>query len=86
MLQFEAYPNPLAETLTLDFELEAEDHVYIDMYDMTGKDITVFIDKRFGQGKYTEQVELTTLDIPSGVYFVRMRSGVKERILQVVKR
>jgi hypothetical protein len=86
VLKFEAYPNPLAETLTLDFELDAEEHVYIDLYDLTGKQLTVFLDTRFSQGKHTKQVQLSNLNIDAGVYFVRMRSGSKERNLKVVKK
>lgn len=84
-LQFEAYPNPLEAQLTLDYSLEKEDHVFIDIYDATGKQVSVLLDARFAAGNYKRVVDVGSLELGRGVYFVRMKVGVKERVLRVVR-
>lgn len=68
------FPNPANEKATVNFSLEANSAVSMNIYDMTGKLVQVVTDKEeMIAGDYSIPVE--TASLPSGVYFVTLTSG-----------
>ena len=68
------YPNPFTETTTIKFSMPEDDHVSIDVYDISGKLIeTIFNSDVSAEQKYT--VEFSGSTLPSGMYFYRMTTN-----------
>ncbi len=70
------YPNPTSGTATIDFTLDKESHVSIDMYDVAGRRVATLINnasRPAGLGSVT----LDTRSIPSGIYFLKLQAERK---------
>lgn len=66
-------PNPVREKSTIAFSLKERNAVRIDLYNSRGENVRNLVDNRYVQGNYT--VDLTTENLPNGVYIVRMIAG-----------
>jgi hypothetical protein len=63
----EAYPNPAAESFTIDYELpENSNNAIVSLYDVSGKTIKQ-IELNGSTGR--QQLNLPVVDLPSGMYF-----------------
>ncbi|MDX1430494.1 MAG: T9SS type A sorting domain-containing protein, partial [Rhodothermales bacterium] len=80
-----AYPNPFNPTTTVTYELAASDDVRVELRDMLGRLIEVFVDERKSAGSY--KVLVQAYDLPSGIYAVRMITPdrVQTQLLTLVK-
>jgi hypothetical protein len=70
------YPNPFNPTTTISFTLPKTGHVELDVYDVTGRKTGGLLSAPTGvvaAGEY--HVEFDGIDLPSGIYFVRMETG-----------
>lgn len=54
------YPNPCSSVLNVRFELDHEDEVTITLYDLTGRLVSVFSDRKFQKGQHTVQCGLSS--------------------------
>ncbi len=74
---YEIYPNPAHDNSIIEFQIaEANTHVLIEFYDLSGSKIAVLFDKDVAQG-VMYQVEINTESLPSGIYYYRIFSGDK---------
>ncbi|MBT8399269.1 MAG: T9SS type A sorting domain-containing protein, partial [Rhodothermia bacterium] len=80
-----AYPNPFNTTTTITYELAATDDVRIELRDMLGRLVEVYVDERQVAGSHDVVVEAR--DLPSGIYAVRMLTPhrVQTQLLTLVK-
>ena len=78
----QAYPNPFNPVTTLNYTVKELGDVNITVYDMMGREITQLVDDRKAPGTY--QVTWDANQHPSGIYFVRMTSGVFTTIQKVM--
>jgi hypothetical protein len=63
----EAYPNPAAESFTIDYELpENSNNAIVSLYDLSGKKIKQ-IELNGSTGR--QQLNMPVVDLPSGMYF-----------------
>jgi len=80
----EVFPNPTNSTLRLDFELLAEEQVFIALYDMTGRKVS---DLESGtllvNGKHQRTYDLRKLS--SGTYIIELICNGERRYESVVK-
>jgi uncharacterized delta-60 repeat protein len=68
------YPNPIAGKAQLDFTLDKEETLSIELFDQQGRLIYVFFENQvFGKGKHVENL-LFPHDLASGQYLVRLSS------------
>jgi hypothetical protein len=68
------FPNPANEKATVNFSLEANSAVSMNIYDMTGKLVQAVVNKQeMLAGDYSMPVE--TASLTSGVYFMTLTSG-----------
>lgn len=68
------FPNPSNENTTVNFTLDENAAVAINIYDMTGKLVSVVADNEQRiAGDYS--VRVATEGLPSGVYFLTLTSG-----------
>ncbi|HTK82014.1 MAG TPA: T9SS type A sorting domain-containing protein [Bacteroidota bacterium] len=67
------YPNPFNPTTSFRFALPAANHATLTVYDLLGRMVATIVDKDLNPGDYS--VFWTPGNIPSGVYFYRLKAG-----------
>jgi N-acetylneuraminic acid mutarotase len=67
---FQIYPNPATNHATVQFILVQPLHVFITVYDVSGREMETLMDKDVEQGAYSLQIN--TEHFSKGVYFVKM--------------
>ena len=76
--EVQLYPNPTQETLTLILSSKEDVLVRYKIMDYSGKEI------RNGN-IVSEQSEISLVDLPSGNYFISLKSKKENRIFKIVK-
>ena len=81
----ENFPNPFNPTTTFEYDLPKASDVTLRIYDITGREVNQiqFFQKPAGKHRFV----LNGADLPSGTYFVQMKSGdfVKTRKMVLLK-
>lgn len=81
---FQNYPNPFNPATTIRYQIPISGFVELNIYDILGKVVAVLVNEYKTRGTY--EVTFAARDLPSGVYFYRMRVGsytkVEKMILQ----
>jgi hypothetical protein len=79
-------PNPFSSSAALAFDVPRTSRVVIDLYDVRGRVVETLADLSAEPGRYSVSVGEKT-DLPSGVYFVKMRAGdfIKTQKAVVIK-
>lgn len=67
---FQNYPNPFNPSSTIQFEIEKQEHVLLDVYNMIGEKITTLVNKVLVPGKH--EVKFDGAKFPSGNYIYRI--------------
>jgi hypothetical protein len=67
---FQIYPNPASDHATIQLTIAQSSHVYIKVYDMSGRERETLMNKDMEQGAYSLQIN--TEHFSKGVYFVKM--------------
>ncbi len=72
----DSFPNPSSGVFWVPFKIRKDMEVSMEVLDMTGKLVkTIFANKSFSYGKYTEKADLSLL--PKGEYNIVIRQGTK---------
>jgi hypothetical protein len=66
------FPNPAKETATLNYYLNKDSQVTINISDLNGKIVTTQINEDASEGSYTKKLDLS--DLKAGTYFVKIKS------------
>ena len=85
---YPAAPNPFARTTTLHYELPAEGHVSIGVYDLAGREVRHVLDRVEGAGPHA-----LTFDghaergerLRPGIYLVRIEAGGVQWVRRIVR-
>ncbi len=67
------YPNPFNPTTAIQFSIPKSSFVTLQLADVLGKEIRVLISEQLQAGKY--RINWNAEDLPSGVYFYRLKVG-----------
>ena len=67
------YPNPFNPVTTIMYQIPAESHVIIKVYDMLGKEITTLVNSNKSAGSY--ELKFDARSLVSGVYYCSLQSG-----------
>jgi hypothetical protein len=73
-----AYPNPFNPRVDIPFEVAADDHVRISVYDTSGRLVAVLVDDARPAGEHVATwrgADGSGRRMPSGVYLVRLESS-----------
>jgi hypothetical protein len=70
------YPNPASGTATIDFTLDTESKVSMNVYDVAGRRVATLINNEVHPAGLNT-VSLNTRQMPTGIYFVKMQTPVK---------
>lgn len=78
-----SYPNPFRDNNTIVFNLEQPGHVYLSVYDLTGKEIAVLVNGSLAAGSHRTNYEPRRL--PAGIYTLKMVHNGKIITTKLVK-
>jgi hypothetical protein len=67
------FPNPFNPSTVVGFRLSVAGHTTLKVFDMTGREVAVLIDRVMPAGEHS--VTFDALELPSGVYLYVMESG-----------
>ena len=79
------FPNPMKENLTFTFELKEASKIQIEIMDVLGKASTLYEVDQLRKGQHEMNFNLTAFDLPSGLYFIRLKTSEKEFTSKVIK-
>ena len=69
------YPNPFNPATTIGFELPMPTDVRLDVYDMTGRQLSTLVNGVYPSGYHT--VQWDAIGLPTGIYVYRLTTGGK---------
>lgn len=82
---FLLYPNPVKEMITLDFNLQQSEVLFIDLYDSSGRLIfNLLKDQNFPAGTNSQKMYLPGA-LAGGVYFLAISNGMNTTTVKIVK-
>jgi hypothetical protein len=67
------YPNPFNPSTTIKYELPRSSVVRLSVYDILGREVSVFVNEEREAGAY--EVKFDGSNLSSGVYFYRLQAG-----------
>ena len=67
------HPNPVQEHSRIAFSLSSQQHVLLELYDVSGRKVKTLADRPYGPGEH--QVELEARQLEPGLYTYRLRTG-----------
>ncbi len=76
------YPNPFSGKTTIEFELDEPAAVRLTLWDVSGKRLAVILDQSMSAGQHRHT--LSSRDLPSGTYFVRLEADNASDSHQIV--
>ncbi len=77
-----AFPNPFNPQCTIPYTLDINEHVRIDLLDISGKVIRTLVSKDHIPGNYN--VHINEPSLGSGVYLVRVQSGAQVEVQKIM--
>ncbi|NOS83941.1 MAG: T9SS type A sorting domain-containing protein [Ignavibacteria bacterium] len=67
------YPNPFNPSTTINFSIPVSEHVKLRLFDLLGKEVSVFVNETLAAGQYKADFDASAFS--SGVYFYVLESG-----------
>jgi photosystem II stability/assembly factor-like uncharacterized protein len=75
------YPNPFNQKTILQYYLNGNAAVYLDIFDIMGRKIQRIVNEEQASGFY--RIDLSANNIPSGIYFARLQAGRDSKTIKV---
>ena len=69
---FNVYPNPFSSSFQLDFHLNENAHLEIELVNYLGQTIKKIADRNFTTGENKIEVDLLGNDIKAGIYILKI--------------
>lgn len=83
-MNLKSFPNPVRNTTSIKYSVDAPSQVKIVAYDMQGKMIKVLVDSKHDSGTFTTDFDLSNL--AQGTYLVAaLKNGIVKQTIKVVK-
>jgi hypothetical protein len=83
--QVSAWPNPFANSATIDFSLSQPDRYSVTLYDTKGSRIRV-IGQGWANAGVHNTIRIDGTHLASGLYLVKIQTGWYSQTLKVIKR
>lgn len=77
------YPNPFQSEINLEFDLSEVDNVSFSLFDITGREIKIFLESTFQAGKNHIKIDLN--ELKSGMYFLTLKSNKNIQTIKLIK-
>ena len=68
------YPNPFSSTTNIEFDLQEDSEVTLELYNLNGQHIQTLLDERRGSGHHMIEWKAPE-GIPAGIYIYRLNAG-----------
>ena len=78
------YPNPVSGQATIQYTIPMDATVRINIYDFMGREIQKVVDTKLPAGKY--QIAYQTMDMPKGIYFLRLTANNQLASMKIIIR
>jgi hypothetical protein len=79
------YPNPFAETTRIQFSLSEETHVFLKVFDLQGKAISILADKNYLPGTYTIRFDAVGLSPGNYYYSITTNNNKQTKRMVLIK-
>jgi len=76
-------PNPFDDYFQLDYHVQTEENVYINLIDLQGRILRNIVDEEQALGPY--QLRINTQDLPTGIYFLQININGEQITKKMVK-
>ncbi|MFH0765773.1 MAG: carboxypeptidase regulatory-like domain-containing protein [Calditrichota bacterium] len=76
------YPNPFNSTATVEFGLDQETEVQVDLYDLSGRMVETLLSGRLSAG--THRAAISAEGLASGLYLVRLSTEGRQSLQKVM--
>jgi PKD repeat protein len=76
-------PNPFSEEIAIDFTLDSDSDVEIDLFDIMGNQVETVANEKRAQGK--QQFKHSTSKLAAGVYYLKVKAGNDEVCRKLIK-
>ena len=76
------FPNPFSFSTTIAFELSEAGNVQLTVYDLSGRLVRILLDEPLAAGDH--YVNLSSHDLESGIYLIRLDTGSESRATRAV--
>lgn len=76
------YPNPFNPNTTISYTLKQSTSVKLTVYDRLGREVKTLVDEQQSAGTYS--VEFNASNLPSGIYFYRIRTPEKTEVRKMI--
>ena len=78
------YPNPASDFVTLDYTLDENSDIRVDLYDISGKKVSCLVKEKQISGEHHQSINLSELNLHTGVYSIALKAGDKAATKRVV--
>ncbi len=72
-LKLQHFPNPVRDRLSIRYELPEAGEVWLSVYDLSGRQLAVWLNTRQSAGK--QEFSASVKDLAQGAYFYRLETG-----------
>lgn len=79
---FSIYPNPFNSSVIIEYSINEDNKVFIEVFDILGKKITELVNTKQKAGKYSVDFNADKHNLSSGIYFCSLIVGNQKRTLQ----
>ncbi len=76
------YPNPFNPVTTINYTLKETSFVKLTVYDRLGREVKTLVDENQNAGTHT--VEFNGSNLPSGIYFYRIKTNDKTEVHKMI--
>jgi len=78
-----AYPNPLSDQLSLEFNITEFTSLQIELFDITGRRVLTLVNNEYSPGIYTETLDIG--DLKPGKYFIHYITKSDSEVKSLLK-
>jgi hypothetical protein len=75
------YPNPFNPSTKIRFAVPEKSNVKLALYDILGRELATILNEDINPG--ISEVELNGIDLPSGIYLVRMITNNNQKTIKI---
>ena len=79
---FDVFPNPFTNSATIEFSVDQTQDISISVMNMLGETIGLLESKTYGPGVYQKPLDGNKL--PSGVYFINVKTNGVSNVKKVI--
>jgi hypothetical protein len=76
-------PNPFTGQLAIEFRLNSQESVKMELYDLSGRKIALIEEAVYTSGKHRIEKNLSSTKLPGGVYILKLSAGEFIRTVRV---